>query len=521
MQSIVFPIIPILFGFQTSQYDYMHIRELKSFITHFEKENIYLATYLDREGETIAYFCYLYLMPDYEIDHVKRIVFNEITKDALRKAVNNPQNINMKLVNSQQARQMLDVIIGYKISPLLWKYAYHSKDNTLSAGRCQTPALRLIYDNFVAINGEKIEKTFKTVGNFIDIDFSLNKDFNLIEQVEAFMEKSRNFDHEMTILPSKNSERSQPKPYNTAKLLQEVTHLMNLSPKGVMDLCQILYQDGHITYMRTDSKKYSIEFLEKAQKYVVSQYGDKFVGNLTLLKNTDSKDPHEAIRVTNIGNMKIEKDPKLNRLYQIIWTNTVESVMSPAIYELVQCKISAPDNLYYSQTIETPIFNGWKAVKHILKVDVDVQSKNKALLLCLTNVASASKHNDLQFKYISSEETMNKKTTHYTESGLVKKLEELEIGRPSTYAMFLETLLQRGYVKKEDVEEIKYDAMCFKISRDNTNIVKCEKPKKIAKEHNKLLIQPLGVLIIEFLVKYFDNFLIFHLYLACFIAPSE
>lgn len=442
-------------------------------------------------------------MPDYEIDHVKRIVFNEITKDALRKAVNNPQNINMKLVNSQQARQMLDVIIGYKISPLLWKYAYHSKDNTLSAGRCQTPALRLIYDNFVAVNGEKIEKIFKTVGNFIDIDFSLNKDFSSSEQVEAFMEKSRGFHNKMTISPSKKSERSQPKPYNTAKLLQEVTHLMNLSPKGVMDLCQILYQDGHITYMRTDSKKYSVDFLEKAKQYVISHYGEKFVGNLIDLENTNSKDPHEAIRVTNIENMKIEKDAKLNRLYQIIWTNTIESTMSPAIYDLVQCKINAPDDCYYSQTIETPIFNGWKAVKQTIKTDVDIQSKNKGLLLCLTNVAT--KNSNLTPKYITSEETMNKKVTHYTESGLVKKLEELEIGRPSTYAMFLETLLQRGYIKKEDVDEIKYNALCFTL-KDNTKIIKCEKPKKIAKEHNKLLIQPLGVLIIEFLMKYFDEF---------------
>ena len=481
-----------------------HIRELKSFVTHFEKENIYLATDLDREGETIAYFCYLYLMSDYEIDHVKRIVFNEITKDALRKAVENPLRINMKLVNSQQARQMLDVIIGYKISPLLWKYAYHSKDNTLSAGRCQTPALRLIYDNYIRIKGEKMEKTFKTIGNFIDMDFALNKNFDSYEQTENFIDKSRDFHHKTTISHPKKSERSQPKPYNTAKLLQEVTHLMNLSPKGVMDLCQILYQDGHITYMRTESKKYSLDFIEKARNYVISQYGDKFIGNLHDLENTNSKDPHEAIRVTNLKTIKVEKDPKLNRLYQIIWSNTVESVMCPAVYELVQCKISAPDDYYYSQTIETPIFYGWQAVKQTMKVDVDIQSKNKTLLMCLRNIEK--KDTILTPKYVICEETMSKKTTHYTESALVKKLEELEIGRPSTYATFLETLLQRGYICKEDVNEIQYNALCLKyLSKDN-QIEKCEKSKKIAKEHNKLIIQPIGILIIEFLIKYFDEF---------------
>jgi len=479
-----------------------HIRELKSFVTNFKEENIYLATDLDREGETIAYFCYLYLIPNYEFDHVKRIVFNEITKDALKKAVQNPQSINMKLVNSQQTRQMLDVIIGYKISPLLWKYAYHSKDNTLSAGRCQTPALRLIYDNFTKINNENLTKSYKTVGNFIDLDFGLQYNFTTCEEVEGFLKKSIGFEHKLSISPAKKSERSQPKPFNTAKLLQEVTHLMNLSPKGVMDLCQILYQEGHITYMRTDSKKYSLDFLEKASKYVISQYGDKFIGNLSELENTNSKDPHEAIRVTNINTMKVEKDPKLNRLYQIIWTNTIESVMTPAIYELVQCKVIAPDELFYSQTVETPIFNGWKAVKQSLNVDVDLQSKNKTLLLCLQNIAD--KKTILKPKYITSEETMSKRTTHYTESGLVKKMEELEIGRPSTYAMFLETILQRGYIKKEDVDEIQYNSLFYHLQE--SKLEKGEKSKKIPKEHNKLIIQPLGVLIIEFLVKYFDDF---------------
>lgn len=478
-----------------------HINDLTKLISNFKVENIYLATDMDREGETIAYFC-ANLIPNVNINTIKRITFNEITKTALQYAVQNPTTINMNLVNSQKARQILDVLIGYKISPFLWRFSSNEKGNYLSAGRCQTPALRLIYDNYLKEKECVLKKLFKTTGFFFErnIEFKLNKDFINESDVNEFIDLSSSHKYIVTLCSPKVITKSSPKPYNTAKLLQEATHILSASPKDIMSYCQALYQDGLITYMRTDSMKYANDFLQKAKDKINDKYGEDYVGNISELENKNSKDPHEAIRVTSLDNENINHDGKIKRLYNMIYINTISSCMSSAKYEKIECCIDAPKSTYYSNIIEKPIFLGWK--KSTNSNESNVLKDTNIILYLKMMSESKSKVNCNKIK---SEESIAQKHSHYTESALIKKMEELEIGRPSTYALFLDTIQTRGYVKKINIEEKLYNAISFIWSLQD-GVKKENIEKKTEKELNRLIIQPIGIIAIEFLIRYFDDF---------------
>lgn len=476
-----------------------HIQSMKEIIKLYKKENIILATDDDREGEAIAWhICEIF---DLDIKSTKRIIFNEITKTALQNAVKEPKTINMLLVKSQKARQVLDVIVGYKISPFLWKHIYVSKTNSLSAGRCQTPALRLIYDNFLEKQSIKNEKYYKIIGNFFhkNIDFQLNKEMKTENETYDFLSKSKDFIYKLIVSSPRESKKSPPEPFNTSKLLQVCSNQLHCSPKETMSLCQILYQEGDITYMRTENKKYSNDFLSQGSQYIENNFGKKNIGYLNKIEN-DVNNPHEAIRVTNIENKIISNtNTRLVTLYKIIWKNTLESMMQPAIYDVYDCIINAPNDYKYKTTIEIPIFLGFLENSNMNLVEE--QTIKKTLILYLDSIIKEK--SKIQYNKISCTENIHHKHSHYSEASLIKKLEELGIGRPSTYAMFVDTILQRNYVKLQNIEGIKYTTMDLILQ--NREIYKTINEKTIGNENKKLVIQPLGILVIEFLTNYFNE----------------
>jgi len=477
-----------------------HVEFMHEVVGRFSKSNIILASDDDREGEAIAWhICKMFGLP---VETTPRIVFHEVTESALKKAVGTPGRINMNLVQAQQARQVLDILVGYKISPYLWKYLYHNKSNSLSAGRCQTPALRLVYDN------EKEKKSFevkyKTIGSFFgkNVSFELNNEFDNDAQVLEFMEKSKTFNYELVVGQSKETRRSAPKPFTTSRLLQTASSSLHISPKETMSLCQQLYQEGHITYMRTESAKYSGVFLEQCKKYILAQFTrTEYLGDLQVLENKDMNNPHEAIRVTHVSTSSINTDNnRLASMYKLIWRNSVESCMADALYNIVTVKIGAPLETYYSTNVESPKFLGWRTIEEKLDV-TELQNIAGSQILYFRSIETAKKpfsHNSVESSCVA-----RNKGQRYTEATLIHKLEELGIGRPSTFATIVDTIQERGYVNRTDVEGDKVLCKEF-LLKENVLEIK-ENEKTFGGEKNKLVLQPVGLLTIEFLTQHFEN----------------
>lgn len=483
-----------------------HIKFMKSCISNFSKSNIILATDDDREGEAIAWhICDTFCLP---VDTTKRIVFHEITKTAVQNAIKNPGVINMNLVLSQHARQVLDMLVGFKISPYLWKHIHNSKTNGLSAGRCQTPALRLVYDNEqLLLNEGQPEVKYKTTGYFFakQIPFTLNHDFTEKSHLCSFMELSKTFEHKLAIDSSKDSIRQPPRPFNTSNLLQCASNVLSMSPKETMNHCQTLYQAGYITYMRTDSTKYSVDFLLKARNYIIEKWhSEEYLGDFSVIENCNNLNPHEAIRATHIETAYISGiEQRTLSLYKLIWRNTIESCMAPAKYKCTKVSVSAPEEHVYTKIVEIPVFLGWKIISSTEEKDIDLtngQNTGQGLLLYFQTWNASS---PIPFSKIESNVSIYNKHSHYTESSLIKKLEDLGIGRPSTFAMIIETIIERGYVKKTDLPGIIMKCEEF-ILRENV-LEKKEIEKTFGKEKNKLVIQALGIVTLEFLTEHFET----------------
>lgn len=491
-----------------------HIEQMRQIIGRFSWTNILLATDDDREGEAIAWhICEVFGLP---VETTPRIMFHEITKPAILEAVQNPGHINMPLVYAQHARQILDIIVGFKISPLLWRYVYKGKKDTgLSAGRCQTPALRLVYDNEMArIKGTGMETKYKTIGHFFSgsqtILFELNREFDDIESIKGFLDTSKKYLHQMTILPSKESKRSPPKPFNTSRLLQIASQNLHTSPKQTMQICQNLYQNGHITYMRTDNTKYAPAFLDTMSEFLLEEYKDPayICQNIHQTLSTglepakDVQNPHEAIRITNIQlrELPANADPREASMYRLIWRNTVQSCMSEAIYKMVNIRISAPMDLYYTHCVEIPKFLGWKRIKST--IDQEESINPEARLLFLSTISPETMAN-VPYSYIESIITVRNNISHYTDASLIQKLEDLGIGRPSTFASLVDTIQTRGYVKHTDIKGTKINCEEF-ILRDNIVESKISE-KTFGQEKSKLAIQPIGRVTIEFLIQHFEQ----------------
>jgi DNA topoisomerase-1 len=476
-----------------------HVEFMKNIVSRFSKSNVILASDDDREGEAIAWhICEVFDLP---VETTKRILFHEITKNAIIDAVKKPTIINMSLVQAQHARQVLDMVVGYKISPFLWKYLYQNKDNSLSAGRCQTPALRLVYDN--EKEKREVETKYKTMGNFFskNISFELNHEFVNPKEVYNFLERSNNFVHKMNIGSQRESKKSPPKPFNTSRLLQTASNMLHISPKETMSICQTLYQNGHITYMRTDSMKYSNIFIGEVKKLITDTYQKpEYIGNVDSLENKDISNPHEAIRVTHLElkNVPDSENNRINSLYKLIWRNSIESCMSDAVYNCTTVNITAPIEKLYQYTVEVPVFLGWKKLTEKTN-ETESQNDPSSLLLFFKSVEHSEKIN---YNSIESTFVARNKHQHYTEATLISTLEDLSIGRPSTFASIVDTIQERGYVKRMDLEGEKVKCIDFKLK--DGKIKESEKEKVFGNEKNKLVLQPVGLITLEFLIEHFQ-----------------
>jgi DNA topoisomerase-1 len=459
----------------------------------------------DREGEKIAY-CVAQIFK-LDINKTKRITFNEITETAIRTAMKNPRTIDMNIVNAQQARQILDVLVGFKVSPILWKFITKNKENSLSAGRCQTPALKIIYDNQKDINESNERKVYNTTGYFTNsnILFELNKQFETDDEITVFLDGSADFSHIYTCSRPVKIYKQQPEPFTTSKLQQVASNELHYAPKETMRLCQSLYEGGFITYMRTDSKIYSNDFIDSTKKYITKIYDAKYINEninsmttgLSLVKDTGDKpspqEAHEAIRPTDISLFELpeEIDNKERRMYKLIWENTLESCMAVASFYSVRATITAFQKTTFVYSSELIDFPGWKIVKKKYSID------NKEYQY-LQTIRSNSV---IPYKKLCSRVTMKGLKQHYTEARLIQLLEENGIGRPSTFASLVDKIQERGYVKKEDIKG--RELSCTDFELENGEIFEIETKREIGNEKGKLVIQQLGTIVIDFLDKHF------------------
>ncbi len=444
---------------------YITIRGKGEILAQLRKEvkkadKVYLATDPDREGEAISW--HLYHALKLQDKKCQRITFNEITKEAVKNSIKNCRDIDMDLVDAQQARRVLDRIVGYKISPILWSKIKRG----LSAGRVQSVALRIINDREREI-AEFIPTEYWTLAadlmvdqnkkpieaNFLG-DVNGKIEIHNREEMDQLVEKLQNLPYE--ILSIKNGERKKksPLPFTTSTLQQEAAHKLNMSTQKTMRLAQELYEGvsvkgrgnvGLITYLRTDSTRISAEADQRCREYIAAEYGEQFVGSGNTKKGSSGKiqDAHEAIRPTDPSlSPAILKDqlPRdLFRLYQLIWSRFLASRMSEAVYETLSIKIGAGDYRFSVSTSHLK-FDGFMTV---YQYDSE-RSKNNAVLKKIT---SDSK---LSLSELKPDQHFTQPAPHYTEASLVKTLEELGIGRPSTYAPTITVLLGRRYIVKEN-----------------------------------------------------------------------
>ena len=472
---------------------------------------VILASDDDREGEAIAWhICDIFKLP---VSKTRRIIFHEITSTAIKNAVNNPTFINMDKVYAQIARQVLDIIVGFKLSPILWSKISYNTKTSLSAGRCQSPALRLVYDNQKDIDSSPGRKVYNTSGRFtsMNLEFVLNYNHEDESKMTIFLESSVDHKHIYNCSKEREVKKNPPEPYTTSTLQQAASNEMRLSPKNTMSLCQKLYEGGYITYMRTDSKTYSKEFIQSMKESIKDKYEDKFIrkdidklsersvseeegkNKKTSKEENVAQEAHEAIRPTDLD---IEVIPELgdqaSKLYKLIWKNTMESCMSTAIYNSLTSTITAPEDKLYKYSAEQVVFPGWKSVGGYEKV-----SKEYAFLKSLKNNAV------VQYKKIISKVSIKDLISRYTEARLVQALEKKGIGRPSTFSSLIDKVQERGYVIKTDVKGKEIGCIDFEL--EGSELFEIEDVRTFGGEKNKMVIQPLGVLVIEFLIEHFNE----------------
>lgn len=455
---------------------------------------VVLATDDDREGEAIAW--HICMIFDLNPAQTKRIIFHEITETALQHAIRNPARINMNIVYAQQARQILDLLVGFKISPLLWKHISHQ---SLSAGRCQSPALKLIYDNQQEIERSPGKKIYNTSGFFQfakAILFDLNKHHETEDDIIEFLDTCASFSHTFTCTQPSKVYKQPPSPLNTSRLQQASSNELHISPKETMKLCQALYEAGYITYMRTESQTYCADFLNQMQKYIIAHYDESHILKREKLPSEEGAEkPHEAIRPTDISLTRLPDkfSSKEQRMYKLIWETTLESCMSPAEFYSIKATIQGPMKCHYTHTSEKLSFLGWLAVNNRPQ-SREEEERNY-------NILSNHQNPNVKYAKIYSKLTMKDTKQHYTEAKLVLLLEEKGIGRPSTFSMLVEKIQEREYVKKQNVAG--KSIICKDFELEGDEIFEIETTREFGNEHGKLVIQPLGVIVIDFLEKYF------------------
>ncbi len=459
---------------------------------------VWLASDEDREGEAISW----HLAEELKLDpaKTKRIVFHEITKTAILKAIENPRDINYNLVNAQQARRVLDRLVGYELSPVLWKKV----KGGLSAGRVQSVSVRLIVER------EREIQNFKAVGSYsISAEFTneagktvkakLNKNFNTKEEAQIFLEKNIAADFKVADLETKPTKKTPAAPFTTSTLQQEAARKLYLPVGITMQIAQRLYEAGLITYMRTDSVNLSQEAMAAAQAEITSYYGAAYGKPRSYnTKSKGAQEAHEAIRPTDMSRHTVDIDRDQARLYDLIWKRTLASQMSDAQLERTNVKITANNhNDYFSATGEVIKFDGF--LKVYLEGNDDDDEEQEGLLPAL------KVNEKLANKFITATERFTRAASRYTEASLVKKLEELGIGRPSTYAPTISTIINRNYVEKGSFEGIerKYEQLTLIGKEIKSQILK----ENSGSDKGKLVPTDIGGIVTDFLVKNFESIL--------------
>lgn len=482
------------------------VNDLKSLAK--KSTEVWLATDEDREGEAISWHLCEVLGLDPKT--TKRIVFHEITKTAIQSAVQNPRLLDMNLVMAQQARRILDRIVGFELSPVLWRKM--SMRNNLSAGRVQSVAVRIIAEREREINAFRSTSTFKMEGLFTAKDVSdkpvtfaaEGKKQNAAEDAEAFLKSCVGADYKVTDIQVRPGKRSPAPPFTTSTLQQEASRKLGYGVARTMQIAQRLYENGYITYMRTDSVNLSNTALGDITNTVKSMYGEKYHQFRKFKnKNESAQEAHEAIRPTYTNNPSIQ-EAEWARLYELIWKRTMASQMADAELEKTTAKIEISTNKEeLTASGEVLKFDGFLKVYREDKDDDELEelppstNSGEGMLPPLTVGLQ------LPLKEMKATERFSRPLPRYTEASLVKKLEELGIGRPSTYAPTISTILKRGYVEKRDKEGTRRDFRMFVLKKDEVS--KLMEQENTGAEKSKLFPSDLGLVVTDFLKQYFDN----------------
>ena len=467
----------------------------KKVISELRKEvkaadTVWLASDEDREGEAIAWHLAEVLKLDPKTTH--RIVFHEITKNALDEAVKNPRTIDMPLVEAQQARQSLDYLVGFELSPVLWRKVRPQ----LSAGRVQSVAVRLIVEREAEIDAHETESTFKLTAEFVLTDGTIlpassSKKHQSADAVRTILEAFSASTFKVADIAKKPGARNPGAPFTTSTLQQEASSKLGFSPRNTMSLAQRLYEAGLITYMRTDSVNLSTQALGAMTSFIKETYGEQYHQFRTFKsKSANAQEAHEAIRPTDVRKANAGADPQQIKLYNLIWRRTLASQMAPASLEKTTIAIAADKTAEIMEAKgEIVIFDGF--------LKVYGRSGDDVLL------PDVKKGDPLTLKSAEALENLSRGPARYTEASLVKKLEEMGIGRPSTYASTINTIQTRGYVERGDLEG--EERTIQKLTLVSGEITESAEKIQYGKDTGKLFPTDTGKVVTDFLVKHFKR----------------
>ena len=463
-------------------------------------ETVWLASDEDREGEAISW--HLYTVLGLKPENTKRIVFHEITKDAILRAIATPRDIDTNLVYAQQARRVLDRIVGFKLSPVLWRKVKPA----LSAGRVQSVTVRLIVEREREINKFTSESSYRVTAQFLPanpadgdsiISSELSTRFKTAEEAEAFLKSCVGANFTIDDVSTKPLKKSPAPPFTTSTLQQEASRKLGLSVMQTMRIAQSLYEAGYITYMRTDSVNLSSLCLNSCKKVITEKIGEKYLKTRKYATNSKgAQEAHEAIRPTYMENSTIDGTQTEKRLYELIWKRTIASQMADAQMEKTTANIAISDHKEsFVATGEVTIFDGFL---HVYRESTDDDTAAETKTLPMVHAGE-----QLNPQQITATERFTQHPPRYTEASLVRKLEELGIGRPSTYAPTISTIQQRGYVERGDKPGT--ERKFVRMTLADGNIVTVEEKEKVGAEKSKLMPTDIGLVVNDFLLANFPE----------------
>lgn len=485
------------------------VKELKRLVKG--AGDVWLATDEDREGEAISW--HLCQALGLDVKETKRIVFHEITKQAILEAVKSPRSIDLNMVNAQQARRILDRLVGFELSPILWRKISNSK--SLSAGRVQSVAVRLIVEREREINSFATESSYKIIalfkakdkyGNAVTFKAELPKNKSKENDAMAFLTACIGAEYTVRDVQVKPAKKSPSAPFTTSTLQQEASRKLGYSVAKTMLVAQRLYESGKITYMRTDSTNLSETALSSIQEEIVKSYGKQYAQQRKYAtKTANAQEAHEAIRPSYIENKDIEGENDEQRLYSLIWKRTIASQMSDAQLEktIAKITISTVKEEELSASGEVLMFDGFLKV-YMESDDDDTQTDPlPSVAEESTTLPPLKPGQVLDFVEMNATERFTRAAARYTEASLVKKLEELGIGRPSTYAPTISTIQKRGYVEKKDKEGMRREYRILKLKNDTvTRVVDTE---TYGTEKSKMFPTDIGMMVNDFLMQHFQT----------------